>query len=361
MRVGVDISASHFNSAGTARYSLELLKALQARDWEGLEVVGLRAASGLRVPAPGLARKLFVLYWEWLYAPFVLRERARGLNLEVLHCTAPLPLRPDAWPGRTRVVTTLHDVIPFSHPQWFPAIMRLRLRRWIGQAARSSQHLIASSEFTKKQIGLYLKMPGAAITVVYPGQSFVPSDTLGLTEPFLLTVGTLEPRKNLLAVLQAYSQLKQELPHLPTLLVVGRQGWGRVALREWLVKLRLTDHVRLLGFVPDERLFAFYSRAVALIYPSLQEGFGFPPLEAMASGCPVVVSNTSSLPEVVGEAGLLVDPQDSAQIAAALRRILTDETLAGHLRQAGLAQARQFSWDRCARETVAVYRQVLAA
>jgi glycosyltransferase involved in cell wall biosynthesis len=359
MRVGIDVSVTQFNKAGTARYSLELLKALQAQARDTLEVVELKAAPRQRFPAPGLARKLFVLYWEWLYAPLALPLLARNLKLDLLHCTAPLPLRPETWSRSLPVVTTLHDIFPVSHPEWFSTVMRLRLRRWIDQAIRSSQHVIVSSQFTKGQVSEYLKLPEPKMTVVYLGHSSAANATSAMTAPFLLTVGTLEPRKNLLITLEAYRQLRQTLPTAPPLVVVGQRGWGRVTVQDWLDKLGLAQHVRVLHFVPDEQLFGLYAQALALIYPSLAEGFGFPPLEAMACGCPVVVANTSSLPEVVGQAGLLVDPHNAPQIAEALRQILTDPALAERLREAGLVQAQRFTWERCARETRAVYRQVL--
>lgn len=356
MRVGVDVSVAHFNQAGTARYSLALLKSLQAGG--EVEVIELKPAMSPRFSAPGLARKLFVLYWEWLYAPLVLRARARQLKLDLLHCTAPLPLRPDERAPSLPVVTSLHDIFPLSHPEWFSTIMRRRLCRWINQALRSSRHIIVSSRFTQAEVGRHLHWPAHRMTVVHLGHAPVAGGDSPVAPPFLLTVGTLEPRKNLLATLEAYRQLRQALPTAPPLVVVGQRGWGQVTVQDWLVKFDLVQHVKVFHFVPDEQLFALYSQAAALIYPSLAEGFGFPPLEAMACGCPVVVSNTSSLPEVVGEAGLLVDPHSPAHIAEAVGRILTDRALAGRLKNDGLAQAQLFTWERCARETVVVYQQM---
>lgn len=357
MRIGLEVSSTQFNAAGTARYSVELARALCAGKFDDCEIIELRA--GTRpVPHPGLARKLFVLWWEWVYCPLILPRRVQQLRLDLLHCTTPMPLGPLA---EAVLVTSLHDVIAFSHPQWFSRVMGWRLRRWTGHASRQSAHVIASSHYTARQIGAHLGTDSSRISVVYLGKA-IPSkvaEAKVIAEPFLLAVGTLEPRKNLRVTLEAYARARSRLPVLPPLVIVGRQGWGEVRLREWLSELGLVDHVRLAGSVTDQELFALYRSAVVLLYPSLQEGFGFPPLEAMACGCPVIASNTSSLPEVVGEAGLLVDPTNPETLAESVLRLFADPPLAERLRSDGYARAAKFSWERCAHETVVVYRQVL--
>lgn len=360
MRVGLDISVTNFNEAGPARYSLELLRALRKRTGGDLELVALKAA-GFRLPRPGLTRKLFVLYWEWVYCPLILPMRVRQLGLDLLHCTSPLPLGASLLDGRTRVVTTIHDVIPFLYPLWFGRVMGWRLRRWTRCALRASCHLIANSQYTKQSLSRYLGVPDERVTVIYLGWKTSSVAARHGDKSFLLTVGTLEPRKNLSTVLEAYRLLKSRLPAVPPLYVVGGHGWGHVRLKDQVERLGIADSVWMLGYVPDEELYSLYARAEMLIYPSLQEGFGLPPLEAMACGCPVITSNVSSLPEVVGEAGVLVNPLDPVQIADAMCRILLDKHYARELAQAGLARAREFSWERCAEETLTVYRRVLMA
>jgi glycosyltransferase involved in cell wall biosynthesis len=143
-------------------------------------------------------------------------------------------------------------------------------------------------------------------------------------------------------------------------LIVGGQGWANRTLRSLIRRGARTDGVELLGFVPDRDLFALYETARLLLYPSLQEGFGLPVLEAMACGCPVITANTSSLPEVAGDAAILADPSDAPRLAEAIQKLLTDDGLARELSRKGLERAALFSWERCARETVEVYRAVLA-
>jgi glycosyltransferase involved in cell wall biosynthesis len=222
-------------------------------------------------------------------------------------------------------------------------------------------HVIASSQNTARDLAAFV--PHASITVVYPG-SFLASSTSSLPAPrgersTILCVGTLEPRKNLGTVLEAYRLLVEQEANVPGLLVVGAADWMASDVQEYAQRVGITERVRLVGFVSDDELQSLYQQATMLVYPSLYEGFGFPPLEAMSNGCPVIASNVSSLPEVVGEAGVLVEPTDAAQLAGAIRELLVNPQRVDILRERGYAQAQRFSWEKCARETISVYRQVL--
>lgn len=354
MRIGLEISAAQFNAAGTARYSMELARALREGDFADCEIFEL-SAGNLRLPEAGVARKLFVLWWEWVYCPLILPRRAQQLGLDLLHCTAPMPI-----PARLRTVATLHDVIPLSHPHWFPAVMRWRLRRWIASAARA-QHVLASSAFTRAEIVRHLPIEAARVSVIPLGQRAAPPTPFQQDKCYFLAVGTLEPRKNLATTLRAYALLRRRWIAAPRLKIVGGQGWGGVKVEAMLEQLDLCGVVDVLGQVSDETLWQLYANAECLVFPSLSEGFGFPPLEAMACGCPAIVANVASLPEVVGDAALLVDPHDTEAIAEALQRVLSDRDLADELRARGRVRAAAFTWERCARETVSVYRQALGA
>lgn len=178
----------------------------------------------------------------------------------------------------------------------------------------------------------------------------------GLVRPYVLAVGNLEPRKNLPGLLRAFARLAPEVPH--DLVLVGAEGWLTGEIHATLDELRLGGRVRMTGFVEDADLPAWYGAADLFVYPSLYEGFGLPVLEAMACGAPVVTSNVSSLPEVAGDAALLVDPSDVDSIAEEMRRGLTDAALALDLRRRGQLRAADFTWDRTAEQTVAVYREV---
>jgi glycosyltransferase involved in cell wall biosynthesis len=180
-----------------------------------------------------------------------------------------------------------------------------------------------------------------------------------IATPFLLYVGTLEPRKNVVGVIKAFAKLKDEFPH--ALVLVGKRGWDSEAIFKTVADLKLGHRVRHVGFVLEHAgLCDFYSAADALIYPTYYEGFGLPLAEAMLCGCPVVTSNAASAPEVVGNAGLTAPPDDIGAHANHLRAILTDTALRARLRERGFEQVQKFSWATCAQATLAVYRRLAA-
>src|SRR5262249_42286431 len=233
---------------------------------------------------------------------------------------------------------------------------------------------IADSDATRRDLLRYYRVAPQKVRAVPLGvePAFRPveleaaralaAERYGLTSPFLLFVGTLEPRKNLRALLEAYRRLLSSHTgegDAPTLAVAGARGWWYRDLYRLARELGLDGRVRFLGRVPDADLPPLYSAAAAFVYPSLYEGFGLPPLEALACGTPVVCSDRSSLPEVVGDAGLLVDPTQPAALAGALARILDDPALRQELRGRGLERAARYTWARTAAETVQVYEQAL--
>jgi glycosyltransferase involved in cell wall biosynthesis len=358
MRVAVDTSIYTFNRAGSARYAGALLEALQRQaDPAEITIVPLSLPSTLVATAAGPKRKAVTLFWELVYAPILLPRLCQRHRCDLLHTTIPTPVGALSYP----IVATVHDAIPILYPQWFPPVMGRRLRRWLRVAMSRATRVIASSQSTARDLAAFA--PGAAITVIYPG-SFLASSASPLPAPrggrsYILCVGTLEPRKNLGTVLEAYRLLVEQEPNVPGLLVVGAADWMASDVQAYAQRLGIAERVKLTGFVSDDELQSLYQQAAMLVYPSLYEGFGFPPLEAMSNGCPVIASNVSSLPEVVGEAGVLVEPTDAAQLSGVMRELLSDPQRADLLRERGYAQARRFSWEQCARETISVYRQVL--
>jgi glycosyltransferase involved in cell wall biosynthesis len=222
---------------------------------------------------------------------------------------------------------------------------------------QSCQDLIKYLPVNPKKINV---IPEAASLHFHPlnEAEYLPAlERHGIRRPYILSVGSLEPRKNLLRLLEAYARLEGSRPSL--VIAGARNYWKSSPVVETVSRLGLEQHVRFTGYVEDADLPALYSAASLFVFPSLYEGFGLPVLEAMACGTPVVTSSVSSLPEVAGDAALLVDPRDVDAIASAMRRILDDSDLAADLRARGLARAAQFSWERTARETLAVYEKVL--
>ena len=191
-----------------------------------------------------------------------------------------------------------------------------------------------------------------------PGATDVVCNRYGIRRPFVLCVGAQQSRKNLPRLVAAFARLRADLP-TSRLVIVGPTLWRYDGLQEQIQSLGLDDAVQVLGYVPDKDLPALYSAADVFVFPSLYEGFGLPILEAMACGTPVVCSNSTSLPEVANDAALLIEPHDVDGMAGAMQRVLRDADLRVMLRKSGLKRAQDFSWERAAQETVAVYRQVM--
>ncbi len=266
---------------------------------------------------------------------------------------------------RRPTVLTVHDLIFERYPQHHTRINRLFLKLGMPLFVRAADAIIAVSEQTKRDLIELYNTPAEKIHVIYEGidERFAPigpprvaaaRQKYAIERPYLLMVGTLEPRKNHAAALQALARLKAE-GHPHCLVVVGGKGWLFDPIQTLVGELGLSEDVLFAGRVDDDDLPALYSGAACLLMPSLYEGFGFPVLEAMACGTPVVCSNRSSLPEVAGDAAILVDPEDVAGLAAAVGRAVGDAALAGQLRQRGIQQAARFDWTRCATDVARIY------
>jgi glycosyltransferase involved in cell wall biosynthesis len=291
-------------------------------------------------------------------------------DCDVYHATDHL-LPPLAVPS----VFTVHDLAFLVEPRTHLPTNRLYLAAMMPRYVRAATAVIADSEATRRDLLRYYRLPPERVRVVHLGvePQFRPLDAAaaraqvmqrhGLVAPYVLFVGTLEPRKNVRALLAAFACLVQARSDANgssplQLVIAGAPGWWYDDLFRWVRARGLDSLVHFLGRVADADLPALYSACAAFAYPSLYEGFGLPPLEALACGAPVVCSDRSSLPEVVGDAALQVDPTRPAALAAALRRVLDDESLRQSLRARGLARAAGFTWERTAAGTLAVYEQV---
>jgi len=374
--VTLDVAAAVQGRGGIGRYSARLAEALARRGDVALTLLyhgrptialppALRTLPARAVPlgskpwraGAALATVLGVPLDRWL--------GAHG----VFHATDHLlpPLR------RAPTVFTVHDLAFLTRPETHRRANQAFLARMLPRFCAAATLVIADSEATRQDLLRYYALPPAKVRAVPLGvePDFRPQEPraaralvaehYGLTGPYLLFVGTLEPRKNLRRLLLAYRRLLQARgpAQCPPLAIAGARGWwvdGLLrAAREW----GLAPHVRWLGRVPDAHLPALYSACTAFVYPSLYEGFGLPALEALACGAPTVTSACSALPEVVGDAALRVDPYDVGALASALDRLLTDEALRRALAQRGPRRAAQFTWERTAAATVAVYRDAL--
>ncbi|MFA6239607.1 MAG: glycosyltransferase family 1 protein [Candidatus Hydrogenedentales bacterium] len=266
-------------------------------------------------------------------------------------------------------VLTVHDLTFLRDPSWYKAERATYYRIAIRRSVRNARRIIAVSQATANDLTNMLGVPAERIDVVHNGVDprFKPIGEQGrrevsakyaLADPYVLFVGTIEPRKNLPRLVEAWSSVAGNAG--PSLVIAGRQGWKTEAVRESVARSPHGKRVRFLGHVPPEDLPALMSGAAVFAYPSLYEGFGIPVAEAMACGTPVLTSNVSSLPEVAGDAAVLVDPEDTIAIASGLERLLSSESLRSDLRGRGLRRANQLSWDKAARQTLETYRKALA-
>jgi glycosyltransferase involved in cell wall biosynthesis len=277
---------------------------------------------------------------------------------------------PHAFHGK--VVTTIHDMSHRVYPHYHPR-RRVLLLRAFENRLRKADRIITDSQHARGEIVELLRIPEDRVRVIYLGASLeyrplymsqVKRKELqikyNLPERFLLYVGTIEPRKNLERLIEAYYLYKGEEPNSELKLVLaGGKGWLYEGILTRVQELHLEKDIVFTGYVDGEDLPFLYNMAVAFIYPSLYEGFGLPPLEAMSCGTPVISSNTSSIPEVVGEAGILVDPYQVNDLAAAIYKVAGSVSLQNELSQKGLERAQLFSWKKCAEETLQVYRECM--
>ncbi len=272
------------------------------------------------------------------------------------------------------VVTTIHDCIHLRFPQYLPSkAAHAYARTFMAIGARKARRVITVSQASKDDIQHYLRTPADKIDVIHNGldQRFLTPpldadvanvrDRFMLNAPFVLYAGNIKPHKNVERLIEAFALMRRSGHEGVKLLIIGDELSKYPGLRRLVHRHHLHQHVRFLGFVPDATLAALYQLARVFVFPSLYEGFGFPPLEAMASGTPVITSNVSSLPEVVGDAAVMIDPLDPAALAAAMGRVLGDDGLRAELIRKGRARVDQFSWAHAAESTRAVYRRVLSA
>ena len=303
------------------------------------------------------------LYWMHMVLPGVIRKNRPDLchfpnNSAPLHCPVPY-------------VITIHDVSLFRYGQYHPRSRLLALRLLLPIAARRAAAVITVSHHARRELTRVLKIPPEKIHVIHEAP---PTHIRPVTNPaalarirrkyrlpsqFILYVGTIEPRKNLCRLVRAVGQLHQN-GRRPHLILVGPNGWlMNGSLDKEIEDCGLTDYVHYLGYVPQADLAGLYSLATLFAFPSLYEGFGLPPLEAMACGLPVLTSRESSMAEVCQSAAWLVDPHDESDIAHGLDCLLNQPDLQADLRQKGLQRVKAFSWQRVARETAVVYEKIL--
>ena len=362
-RIGLDARLTHYTRGGISNYIRHLTAELPAHDPADEYFILHSYKAREPLPMPANARRVNC----WTPAHHRL-ERA-ALGLETLPHRLDLLHSPDFIPPHTpaRVVITVHDLTFLRYPQFLTAQSRRYYNDQIGAAVKRADAILTDSDATRGDVLELLRAPtGKVITVhLAPDMQFQPQpfDRVAavtarhnLSTGYLLFVGTFEPRKNVMGLLTAYAQLPADSPPL---VLVGNTGWLFAETGQRVNELNLSHRVKFLQDVPGDDLPALYCGASLLVLPSHYEGFGLPVLEAFACGTPVVAADHASLPEIAGGAAALCDPADPASIAHTLQTVLSDSALRTTLIAKGFERAKDFSWAKCARETLTVYRRVL--
>ena len=372
MPLRIVIDTRHLRDFGIGTYIRNLLGALSRLDAENRYIL---------VAHPEDLPELSALGANFELAPYQRRDTdpldqlafpwyLRHFSADLFHI--PLNVVSIAMPSP--YVVTVHDMSSLLFDQ--QRTLRKNFRRYqFRRGLLRAERVIAVSHATREDIEELFRVPSERISVVYnaPDPAFLqdsatPEQVQRVLEryqvdyPFLLYAGTIRPQKNIPRLIEAFAVVRGRLEDHPVyrdlrLIIIGDEISRYPAVRRAVIQTRVEAVVRFLGFVPLETLKVFYKTAAAFVFPSLYEGFGLPPLEAMACGTPVITSDTSSFPEVVGDAGILLDPKDAPAWTGELRRLLSDEVLSRELSRKGIEQARRFSWERAARETYEVFRR----
>ena len=361
MRIGFDGRSLASPAGGVRRYAGELLDELvRISPSDTIVVFGASAQS----PRPHAVQSRPVrqtfptnLGWSLIDLPRAIRHE----RLDVFHAPAyTAPLR-----GTVPLVLTIHDVSYERHPEWYP-YRRDAIRRWFyRRSARAADVIVTDSDFSRREIAAAYDLDPNHIRVVPlgVGSPFLtttpprpPADT---KQPYVLHVGDLHVRRNLRTLVRALARLSSVSAHItpPLLVLAGADRGERVHIEAEAQRANI--HVQFAGTPDDDALASLYAGAAAFVYPSRYEGFGLPLLEAMACGAPVIGARAGAIPEVIGDAGMLVDPDDEAEMAASIGRLMTDADLADGFRRAGRKRAMEYTWERTARQTTAAYEEAI--
>jgi glycosyltransferase involved in cell wall biosynthesis len=371
MRVVLDVSAVPTRPVGAGMYTIALAHGLSAHDGVELHLVTRRAdsarwsavAPAATVHAAAPTARPHRLAWEQLGSASISAQ-----------------VRPDVWHGphytlpiRARVptVVTVHDLTFFEHPEWHERTKVAYFRPMIAAAARRATVVVCVSAFTARRLRAHVQPQGDMVVVPHgvdhgrftPAGAGSASDHAllarhGIEPPYIAFAGTIEPRKDVPTLVRAFARLAPERPEL-RLVLAGGDGWGAAAARNAVAASGVSTRILRPGYVDDAVFAALFRNAAAVAYPSLEEGFGLPALEALACGTPLVTTRGSALEEVVGDAALLVAPGDDVALADALRTILHDEELAARLRAAGPDRAATYTWERSVDAHVDAYRRAV--
>ncbi len=361
MRIGINAQILTDGRTGVTRFAKNIIRALPrcGADHEFIifgnknDVAAHERNVTVAPTSPSINSTAKRILWEQMLLP----QMVRSWNVDVMFYpdyTVPI------FRKGSRIISTFHDASPLALPSTFSVGKRYYKRFLMNESFRLSDSIIADSNSTKMEMAKYFPTSDKNISVVHNGieESFARiederellriKNQYRLSTPLILFVGTVESRKNVLGLLRAFAQGRQRFHWPHTLVLVGGPGHGYGELLRTISQERIQNAVVLTGYAREEDLPIFYTLADVFVYPSFYEGFGFPPLEAMKCGCPVIASNTTSLPEIVADAGILIDPYQPEEIVTALNSVLTDQQLRNQLRFKGIERSKVFTWEKTA-------------
>lgn len=379
MRIGIDcrtiLDPDHGEAAGVGHYTYHLVDNLLKIDKKNQYILlfdqGVGDAGYFKrknslikfFPSHEYKKFLPLVYSHLLCSAILERE-----NLDVFH--SPASTIPLCY-SKNAVITT-HDLAIYKNPKWFPKqIFATRIS--VPQSLKKAKKIIAVSSYTASDLEKFLKIPKEKIVVIYNGvesrrnlNKIKPEDQekikkkFDIRQDFILFIGTIQPRKNIEGLLLAFDKLRGgEIFKNYQLVIAGKKGWGYKSVFEKIKELALTKKILFCDYVSPETKIRLLNAASVFVFPSFYEGFGLSILEAMREGTPVITSNTTSMPEVAGKAGYLINPYKINEISRALSKVLTDKNLRQRMIKAGYEQAKKFSWEKCARETLEVYSGII--
>jgi glycosyltransferase involved in cell wall biosynthesis len=360
MRLMIDASAALFRSAGVKNYVYHWMAHLRRQAGDGDKILGYPFLSdpgrlnheASVLPFWGTASRVAVLYGVNWFGRRFLDRTIQGADIfhasNQVHCA----------PGRAKLTATIHDLTGFLMPELHTPANAQADRLFAERILKRADGLIAVSENTRQDAIRLLGIRPERITTIYSGvpEKFLDAAPAKRARPYVLYVGTIEPRKNLTTLLDAWKQVGAELRAEFELVIAGPVGWSAAA-----AMARIRAEATYVGYVPEEDLPGLVAGATAFVYPSLYEGFGFPVVQAMAAGVPVVTSNVSCLPEVAGDGAVLVDPRSAAEIGAAVARVLESAEFRRELGGRGRVRAGRYRWEACAAESLRFFRRLSGA
>lgn len=372
MKVGLELQPCCGKRSGIGTYTYELAKRLQNQD--GLEFYGnlfnffgrndnSKSLEGILMPIVENRLLPYGVYRRvWDRLPISYQKMfpyVADLNLFFNYIVPP--------GVNGKVMTTIYDMTYLRFPETMDSRNLKRIQGGIQYSVERSSHLLTISEFSKREITELLNISEDRISVVYSAPSFSDEiddfqrvqEKFGIEQPYLLYVGTVEPRKNLVRLIRAFEKLKKEANIMHQLVLAGGNGWQNGEIYQAAEESFCKEKIIFTGYLSNGEKNTLYKNASAFVFPSLYEGFGMPPLEAMHWGCPVVTADAASLPEVVGVAAELVDPLNEEMIAEGIWRVLSNDDYAKELVREGYSQSKRFSWDASAQQLIAVCKEVL--